>query len=245
MDMAVAISDAKRISSPSAHAHAMTLLTHDIYVDWYQSTTSSILIVNGFMNLSQEQETASPFTTVSCVLYGMLCENPKALPLLYLCGQHVDYNDKYRGLAGLLRYLNAQLLFANPECVNTAGFNYDFTHNLESYDIPSLCQLLHILVTSSPRQAVFILIDGFSTVEGGKFQEHINFFALALRYLVGHLNHNIQRNLPGPVLKILFTNPHATVYLGSLLRDSVLDLPENGPMGGYGMNMYEDYSIYT
>jgi hypothetical protein len=238
--MEVAILDVQRISSPSAHAHAMTLLTDDVYVNWYQSATSSILVVNGFMNLSQEQETASPFTTVSCVLCGMLSSNPKALPLFYLCGQHVDYHGEYQGLAGILRYLNAQLLFANPECVNTAGCNYDFTHNLESYDIPSLCQLLHILVTSSPRQVVFILIDGFSIVEGVASQEHINIFVQALRYLVAHLNQNIQKNVPGPVLKILFTNPHATVHLGSLLRDCVLDLPESGSMGGYGMNMYED-----
>lgn len=154
-DMEVAILDAQRISSPSAHAHAMTLLTNDVYVNWYQSATSSILVVNGFMNLSQEQETASPFTTVSCVLYGMLSENPKALPLFYLCGQHVDYHGEYQGLAGILRYLNAQLLFANPECVNTAGFNYDFTHNLESYDIPSLSVVAHISDQLTPSSCIY------------------------------------------------------------------------------------------
>lgn len=125
--------------------------------------------------------------------------------------------------------------------MNTTGFDYRFTHDLDLSELSALCHLLHILVTSSPRQAVFILIDGFTLVEGSTPTQQLQSFVESLLRLTHTLNTNKQT---GPVLKILLTNPTASVYLGQWLQDCVLDLAETTPEGEYGRNQYEDYSAY-
>lgn len=215
---------------------------------WFQSNASNVLLVNGHMQLSHEQETTSPLTVASWGLYRMLAANDNALPLFHLCGQHIHLGDPYWGLAGTLRCLNSQLLSANSESVNTVSLDDNFIRNLESRDISTLCQLLHILVQRSTKNVVFILIDGFTIAEGSTSQANISILFQFLGVLVNQLNSNRQQNLPGPVVKVLITTASASVYLGPLLygwkHACVLDLPQTGPVGGYGMNMFQDFSGY-
>lgn len=247
-DINEAVSNAQRISSEFSLAHAMTVVEYPQFKYWLQSNSSNVLLVNGHMQLSHEQEATSPLTVVSWVLHGILAANNDALPLFHLCGQHIHPGDPYWGLAGTLHCLNAQLLSANPESVNTITLDDNFIHNLESRDINTLCQLLHILVPRSSKKAVFILIDGFTIAEGSTSHANINILFQVLGVLVNQLNSNRLQNLPGPVVKVLITTVSASLYLAPLLygwKDAyVLDLLQTGPVGGDGMNMFQDFSGY-
>lgn len=232
----------QQISSEASLAHAITLVNYDQWKHWCQSNSSNILLVHGHMQLSYQQQIASPLTFVSWTLHKRLRENNDVLPLFHLCGQHRRRDDMYWGLEGVFRCLNAQLLFANPQSANTVSLDDTFIRNLKSSNINTLCQLLHILVPKQSKNAVFILIDGFTIAECCASQADISILAQVLRTLVNQLNSDRRNNLPGPVLKVLITTPTFSLHLGSLLygcEDAcVLDLPTTvfTPVGWYSIN---------
>lgn len=228
-DMESAIADSTRLSSESNLASATNMMQNERFRNWLMSASSDILLVNGFMmDLNQEQEGASPLTVASCILYSKLVNDPAAFSLLYLCGQHIDYTDPYRGPTGMLRFLIAQLLYANPAQIDTSRYNHDFVRDLETYQYLALFTLLQDLLISSPCRAIFILIDGLSLLE----ENHVADLLALIQVLVnvtGALHQRAARNMGGPVLKVLLTFPTYSVHLSQALPQNRLDLMSHGP----------------
>lgn len=192
------------------------------------------------MDLKPDQDPASPLMTVSCILYRMLARSGGALPLFHLCGQHADRSDTYRGLVGILRNLNAQMLSADPQCVINEAFDNVFIDHLKLYKISALCHWLHILLINSKRQAVFVLIDGFSLIEEDIPLDQLQVFIHKLAGIINDLNARKQTIPSIPVLKVLFTNSCATKHVDEGLKDYVLDLADNDE----NMDLYEDCSFH-
>lgn len=246
-DMQSAITDCKRLSSESNLVSATNMMQNERFIDWLKTARSDILLVNGFMNVNQEQEGASPLTAASCVLYGKLVDDSAAFPLLYLCGQHVDYDDPYRGPTGMLRFLIAQLLYANPVQIDTSRYNYELVRGVETYQNSALFTLLQDLLVSLPRRAIFIIIDGLSLLEGSHLAD-LQGFVQVLLNVTEVLDQRASDNIGGPVLKVLFTFPTYSVYLSQWIPESRLDLMSHGPrldlVASADMHMGEHYDVW-
>ncbi|PYH43520.1 uncharacterized protein BP01DRAFT_402624 [Aspergillus saccharolyticus JOP 1030-1] len=240
-DLTLALADALHACPPALHAHATTLLHRDEFRHWFLGSSSALLLVNGCLPVTPEQETASPLTTVAGTLYGTLSASPAVLPLFFPCGQHLHPHDPFTGLAGLLRALNAQLLLGDPAAVDTSAVDYPFVHALEAFDLPALGRLFAHLLAGSPRRAVFVLIDGFTLVEGSASALELRGFTELLRQVTGALP-GVAGQPPrtGPVVKVLVTNADSVVYLDAWRNQDVVDLEPDAVLDdGLGLDMYE------
>lgn len=240
-DMEQAVADVQRMSSTSSLGRALTLLSDYRFESFYHSKTSSMLLVNGNMQLTLVQEARSPLTYISGTLYNMLAKQPTVLRLFHLCDQGTVYTSHNGGLAYVLRCLNASLL-SDKQRVAPLCFEEEFVQKLRSNDTKTLCTLLYMLVSTSTRPVVFILIDSIRKIEEDTpYERHFKIFNEELGAMINELNFNSRRNLRPTILKVLFMSPTRSTHLEPLLRDISVNLPGDY----YGMEEYYANQYHT
>ncbi|KAK1973729.1 hypothetical protein LZ30DRAFT_742652 [Colletotrichum cereale] len=202
--------DAQNVCTEEMTNHAMLVLRTNNFTTWLQSRASQVLYIHGRMDLSPEQEAASPLTLLSCTLVqGLMRQSGRSLPLVYLCGAHNRPNDSYTGPSGILRCLNAQIAqYLTPRDVDLSGINLDVVDGVRAQQLGALCTLFRLFLLSATGKVVFVILEGVSWFEVGRYVQGLEAVASFLCCLVNELNQQDH----GVVLKVMITNSSTSNY---------------------------------
>ncbi|KAK2000770.1 hypothetical protein LX36DRAFT_738942 [Colletotrichum falcatum] len=209
-DLITTMIDARNVCTEEMTDRPMLVLRNNRFTAWLQSTSSQVLYINGRMDLSPEQEAASPLALLSCTLVQGLMRQPgRSLPLVYLCGRHNRQDDPYAGPSGILRCLNAQIVhFLTPREVDLSGINLAIVDGVRGQKLEDLCTVFRLFLLSTTGKVVFVVLEGVSWLEVGRHVQGLGAVVSFLRYLVSELN---QQN-HGVLLKVLITNSATSNY---------------------------------
>lgn len=209
-DIATSVIDAQNVCPPGLIGRALGVLRDPKFTAWLQSSFAQILLVNGRMQLTGEQEATSPLTILSCILsQSVTKQSDKSLPLLYLCGQHNAPDDPLAGPGGMLRCIDSQLAQAlKQEDADLSGIDMDFVDGIKAQRQGILCALFRLLLPAAIGRVVFVIIDGISWMEEGPFAHDFGNAVVFWRDLVNEVN----RRRPEFLLKILLTNPSTSLH---------------------------------
>ncbi|KZL66920.1 hypothetical protein CT0861_01545 [Colletotrichum tofieldiae] len=222
-DLVTAMIDAQNACAEEMVNHAMLIPRTNSFTTWLQSKTSQILYIHGRMDLSPEQEAASPLTLLSCTLVqGLMRQSGRSLPLVYLCGMHNRPNDPYLGPSGILRCLNAQIAQSlTPREVDLSGLNLDFVDGVRGQQLEALCTLFRLFLISATGRVVFIILDGVSWLEVGR---HVQSFGVVIS-LLWNLVNELNQHHHDVIVKVLLTNSSTSNYAGRWLpKECIIEM---------------------
>lgn len=188
----------------------MDVLRNARFGMWLQSNMSDILLVNGRMQLTPEQEAASPLTIVACLLFtNILQRSNQCFSLAYFSGQHNIPEDPYYGSGGMLRCLSSQLMDATTEeRFDFSAIDLTFVEGIKAQHLETLYTLFKSLLFSAAQRVIFVIIDGVSLFEEGPMFQEFGNLVVSLRDLVAELNRLGTRL----VVKVLLANPSTSIY---------------------------------
>lgn len=188
----------------------MHILRNPKFGMWLQSNMSHILLIYGRMQLTPEQEAASPLTIIACLLStNIVGKSGQCLSLTYLCGQHSPPENPLQGPGGMLRCLNSQLAETiTQEKADLSAIDLTFVEGIKAQDVATLYKLFKLLLFSTTQQVIFVIIDGISIMEEGPLAQDFGNVVVSLCDLVNELN----RLNTGRIIKVLLTNPSTSIY---------------------------------
>ncbi|KAK2007484.1 hypothetical protein LZ32DRAFT_641300 [Colletotrichum eremochloae] len=224
-DLVTAMIDAQNVCTEEMTHRAMLVPRNNSFIAWLQSRSSQILYINGRMDLSPEQEAASPLTLLSCTLVqGLMRQSGRSLPLVYLCGRHNHPNDPYTGPNGILRCLSAQIAHSlTPREVDLSGITLDVVDGVRGQQLEALCTLFRLFLLSTTGKVVFVILEGVSWMEVRRHVQGLGAVVSFLWYLVNELN-QLDR---GVVLKVLVTNSATSNYARRWLpKECIIEMDE-------------------
>ncbi|EFQ34617.1 hypothetical protein CGRA01v4_14054 [Colletotrichum graminicola] len=223
-DLVTAMIDAQNVCTEDMTNRAMLVLRNNSFAAWLQSTSSQILYLNGRMDLSPEQEAASPLTLLSCSLVQRLRQSDRSLPLVYLCGRHNRPNDPYMGPSGIMRCLNAQIAQSlTPREVDLSGINLSVVDGVRGQQLEALFTLFRLFLLSATGKVVFVILEGVSWLEVGRHVQGLGAVVSFLWYLVHELNQQGHR----VILKVLVTNSATSNYARRWLpKECIVEMEE-------------------
>ncbi|EXF84916.1 hypothetical protein CFIO01_02129 [Colletotrichum fioriniae PJ7] len=229
-DMVTAMVDTDKVCSPEAIEDARLALRDRRFTFWLQSSSSQILLINGRMKLTPEQEAASPLTMISCTLAQAVSrESGRSLPLVYLCGQHNSPNDPYSGVNGVLRCWSSVIAESlSPLDVDLSAINLSFVDGIRAQQLEALCMLFQLLLVSARGKVVFVILDGVSWLEVSRHVQGLGLVITFLRNLVASLNQQQSpRNPDAVIVKVLITDPTTSDYTRQLLpKNCILEMDD-------------------
>ncbi|KAK2047984.1 hypothetical protein LZ31DRAFT_91016 [Colletotrichum somersetense] len=217
--------DAQNVCTEEMVNRAMLVLRNNSFTSWLQFKGSQVLYINGRMDLSPEQEAASPLTLLSCTLVqGLMRQSGHSLPLVYLCGRHNRPNDPYMGPSGILRCLSAQIgQSLTPREVDLSGINLSVVDGVRGQQMEALCTLFQLFLFSATGRVVFVILDGVSWLEVVRHVQGLEVVVSFLCYLVNELNQQDH----GVVLKVLITNSATSNYVRRWLpKECIVEMDE-------------------
>lgn len=143
------------------------LLDSQVYQEWYNSETSSILLINAMEHTWPAEVPSTTGYTISETARSLL-ESGEAIPLVFFCGRHKQSNDPLEGPSGLLRSLNDQLLA--QASVQRSDLFWDKNHReaIREGQVQSLDTLFgHLLksVIEKLEKPIFCLIEDISSFD--------------------------------------------------------------------------------
>ncbi|KAK9425271.1 hypothetical protein SUNI508_13201 [Seiridium unicorne] len=230
LDVEVAVLDAEQAFSDStAGESAASIMQHPKFRKWLYTNRSDMLLVRWGAHLNFDEETSCVLSLLSGLLYRALSQGAPALPVIHFCGQHNGSDDPFSNPGGVLRYLSAQLLDAEPDRVDLSAFNLNIIQGIQASNFQYLQFLFRTALMAASGRFVFLIVDDISCLEGTPWEHDFGIVIRFWRDLANYFNRGIPGHT-GPIFKILLTNPSASRYAEQWLahEDCVLDLDDEG-----------------
>ena len=231
--------------SSSSQDRVVALITSTVTQNWFTSTVSLPLIVNGHMYSGEDGIRQSPLSYFCAKLVDSVApprtssvspKNHGVFAVRWFCGQHANPYDYGTGTTdydahppGMLSNLLAQLIVQLLERPRVP--------QLDHLSIPSngpalseLCNLFTSLVEALPRGSIlFIVIDGISYYEDEERRDE----CMEVLSTLTELTRGSPRHANACLVKLLVTAPLRSHCVLDLFEDTeILDLDEYIPPSG-------------
>lgn len=214
---------------PSAQAQAQSLLKHRRFIEWLSQCHPDFIFVEANISSAAMEKVSVVSTFCATFVGSMKKAQPQEVVVHFFCGLHNTTHDPWLGPNGLIRSVLLQLVM-RLEQMNSLSLDFindrEFLKDLESHDLPSLCQALHELVSQFPPDlSVYLVIDSISMFDRGKLFNDLQTVISWLRYIV-------QDRSLAPMFKVLITTPkNCTLRVKRLLEpESMVLLSSNNLM---------------
>lgn len=197
-------------------AHAQQIVGNRLFQDWIASPHSTKLLVHWDGRLPRTIADLSPLSLFCTSMSQMLRGHPRFIPLIWLCGLHLDPDESSVGGGSMLCSLIDQLLrrreFDLSSITTTGAVDFNL---LQAGEDKELLRLLYFLVLQIPDAITLVLlIDNVVLYE----REEMDAFD-ALAGLLGM----VSERLPAAV-KLLFTSTPGTIEVRGAFEDEGLIL---------------------
>ncbi|KAK1846955.1 hypothetical protein CCHR01_10408 [Colletotrichum chrysophilum] len=197
-------------------AHAQQIVGNRLFQDWIASPHSTKLLVHWDGRPPRTIADLSPLSLFCTSMSQMLRGHPRFIPLIWLCGLHLDPDESSGGGNSMLCSLIDQLLrrheFDLSSMTTTGAVDLNL---LQSGDDKELLRLLYFLVLQIPATITLVLL-----IDNVVLYEREEMYAFDA--LVGLLG-LVSERLPAAV-KLLFTSTPGTTELRGAFEDEGLIL---------------------
>lgn len=196
--------------------HAQQIVSNRLFQDWIASPHSTKLLVHWDGRLPRTIADLSPLSVFCISMSQMLRGHPHFIPLIWLCGLHLDPDESPVGGGSMLCSLIDQLLRRHENDLSSITTTGAIDFNLlQAGDDKELLRLLYFLVLQIPDAIpLVLLIDNVVLYE----REEMDAFD-ALAGLLGM----VSERLPAAV-KLLFTSTPGTIEVRGAFEDEGLIL---------------------
>ncbi|GKZ35206.1 hypothetical protein AbraIFM66950_005799 [Aspergillus brasiliensis] len=166
-DLDIVLQEGSKFKS-SYLGRARWLARTDEFTEWLRTPQSSILLVDGRLDISPAIMVTPMSIFVSTLIYSLM-SSPDCLPLFFFASLHDDQDGELElsGPTGLMRSLITQLLFSDRLATPSLQFlGRGFLNACESNNIKALCELFRRLVLQVPPNVqVICILDGMAAYE--------------------------------------------------------------------------------
>lgn len=215
IDESFALSKASDFPS-TERTHAQQIVGNQLFQEWISSPRSAKLLVHWDGRLPRRIANLSPLSLFCVSISQMLRDHPRFIPLIWLCGLHLDPDESSVGGNSMLSSFVDQLLrqheFDLSSMTTTGAVDVNL---LQSGDDKELFRLLYFLILQIPDTITLVVfIDNVVFYE----REEMNAFDA----LIGLLE-LVNERLPA-VVKLLFTSTPGTTEARGAFEDEGLIL---------------------
>jgi hypothetical protein len=200
---------------PQALGKARWLLSTVQFKNWLERPFSGILLVDGYCK-DDGIGKISPLSVFCASLATTLRQTSSGIVLHFFCGSHSRIEqDPVSGPAGLIRSLITQLLlYPDSPDVYLDPMEQNLYEAVSHWNVQALVFLFGLLVCKMHESKTIIcLIDGISD-----FETPLHGWDRQILDVVQQLRSIVDRQRPGPALKLLMTSANRALDIGLLVH---------------------------
>ncbi|CBF85173.1 hypothetical protein AN1590.2 [Aspergillus nidulans FGSC A4] len=198
---------------------AQRLIRTRAFRDWFNQSESSILLVEGYLDISPAAS-ITPISILDATLISSLLDSSNTLVLFAFAGLHREYEkpEVMNGPGGLLRSLIMQLLTSDKFPLSNLEFlTPERIAACQKGDIVALCALFErLLLQVPPSLQVYCILDGLGWYERNPWGQD-------LLYVISMFEELAQWDFPQTaVIKPMISFPHHSLLVADAVQIPVL-----------------------